>query len=380
MRKFRTFSGIAYRDVYRGNNQPINVTTNQYDREAFYRDDAVRLSTKDVGNFINKPIFIEHDGLKEPAGKIVHSFLDSDGYMRIVAHIYTDSPHGEQIWANIQAGHLKGLSVGYDLTKDNLYKKCREVSLCKEPFFEGAEVRVTASANNLSSTREKTIYYRIEMSNIQQQQPPQVEPVQPNKDASELMLEMTNLRKRVAEFDGMDVQKLRKLQEMGGLDNAIGAVEENIKRKKVIMDKRAKEGLEYAKSTADIYEQHNPEAKIERDEYNKVVASAWVATDPNVVMLCRILASNQQVAEENAKELERLRSNEKQQNAQLKQIMASGTPVRENTAILRPTANTGIDRIFTPVNASVPTSSFLDMLRNPDLQSVDTSGFEMRST
>jgi len=164
----------------------------------------------------------------KPIGEISSSYVDSQGKMRINARIYVDSPAGVKIWQAVNSGDLRGLSVGYrpqyskQKTGEVDYKIFDEVSLCKQPFFEGAEVAVTAS-NFLNSQKEKKnsqLWIEL-MSEQQQQQTPEITtpastpvpvPVPDNKDASEILRNADDLAKQIADQQA-EIQKLLKEKE-----------------------------------------------------------------------------------------------------------------------------------------------------------------------
>ena len=151
-RPYRLIHGISYPHLYQGE-QPIKLSANSTeDREEFYNDPAVRLTNGDCEYFKGKPICLEHDE-SDIVGVISNAYKDSDNHMRMDARIYIDSERGKQIFAAIESGDLRGLSVGYGIpVNDNNEtmgnKHCKEISLCRVPFFQGAEVRVTASNGN----------------------------------------------------------------------------------------------------------------------------------------------------------------------------------------------------------------------------------------
>jgi HK97 family phage prohead protease len=146
-RKFRVIHGISYPNLHQGD-QPVKLSSDATNREDFYNDPAVRLANGDCEYFKKKAICLEHDE-EDIVGIITDAWKDSDNHMRMTARIFVDSPRGENIYHRVQAGKLKGLSVGYSIPvnskNERIGKRCKEISLCEVPFFNGAEVRIAAT-------------------------------------------------------------------------------------------------------------------------------------------------------------------------------------------------------------------------------------------
>jgi hypothetical protein len=172
-RSYFEFSGPAYPQVLRGDNPTSEVRADLDDRNQFYYDSAVQLSEKDLERFVTldgKPLCYEHDEDDE-IGYIHHAWVDSSRKLRIIGRIYTDSARGQQIAANVRAGHFRGLSVGYStgIERDGKSgksmlknKNFKEISLCREPFFTGCDISVTASKNG---GKDQATKERLYMSN-----------------------------------------------------------------------------------------------------------------------------------------------------------------------------------------------------------------------
>ena len=147
-RKYKVIYGISYPNLHHEGDQPIKISSNAQNREEFYNDPAIRLSSQDCEYFKNKDICLEHNE-NDKVGVITDAWKDSDNHMRMTARIFVDTPRGELIYDNVKCGKLKGLSVGYSVPIDHndeiIYKNCKEISLCENPFFNGAEVKITAS-------------------------------------------------------------------------------------------------------------------------------------------------------------------------------------------------------------------------------------------
>lgn len=151
-RSYRIVVGIAYPNVYVGSNQPKRVEASMEDEndQSFYHDPAVRLTPADVKRFIGLPIRKEHDPDEGDWGEISDAWVDDEGHMRCSARIWTDSPEGQNLYERINRGDIYGLSVGYGVyaNEDNEVggKFFTEISVCEQPFFKGAAIRVAASA------------------------------------------------------------------------------------------------------------------------------------------------------------------------------------------------------------------------------------------
>ncbi len=118
--------------------------------DEFYHDPAVRLSRADVeGQMRGKPICLEHD-----TGRVVGHITDKwvrGSALRINAAIYRDAvdKDGANVCDRVDSGDLTGLSIQYGLDRRGMQIKSKtvlEVSLCKEPFFDGAYVDMIAAS------------------------------------------------------------------------------------------------------------------------------------------------------------------------------------------------------------------------------------------
>lgn len=149
-RPYRRFEGICYPNVLRGNSRPQQVKASLESAHDFYHDEAIKLRDGDVSGFIGQNICVEHD-LDFVVGTISDAWVDSMGHMRATGRVYTDSTEGQQLFDAIVSGDMSCLSVNYTVPMDKNnktygYKVPREISVVERPFFEGAEICVTASA------------------------------------------------------------------------------------------------------------------------------------------------------------------------------------------------------------------------------------------
>jgi hypothetical protein len=146
MRPYRLIYGKSYPRVFVGERQPTHISSDLSDPDSYYHDDALKLASGDVGRFVGKPLCFEHDK-NNHVGKITAAWVDTEGNMRITGHVYTDTKEGTELFKEINCGKRKGLSVGYGVLR-NFGKDIQEISIVDEPFFEGAEIKITASTTN----------------------------------------------------------------------------------------------------------------------------------------------------------------------------------------------------------------------------------------
>ena len=147
-RPYRIIQGICYPHLISGSNTTRKITANLSDPHSFYYDDSIRLSEADLKDFTKKPICWEHDQ-DHVIGEVSHVWKDNDGKMRMTGRIYTDSDEGIELYNAINDKKAHSLSVGYSVNTDSdnnvTGKNCYEISVCREPFFEGAAISVCAS-------------------------------------------------------------------------------------------------------------------------------------------------------------------------------------------------------------------------------------------
>jgi len=155
--QYALISGRAYPDLIKGKNSTTRVKASQHDREAFYRDDAVRLSDEymsEIDGAIGAPLCYEHRR-NDVVGEVTHSWVDEGAgrYMHINARIPLND-RGKKIVDKIRRGKITGFSVGYatrlvEASKKNVREKnFYEISLVKEPFFDGCHLTVGVLASD----------------------------------------------------------------------------------------------------------------------------------------------------------------------------------------------------------------------------------------
>ena len=161
--QYAIVTGKAYPSIMKGQNPTRVVQSALNNRETFYRDPAIQLTTSDLDALDGAegaPMCVEHNK-KDVVGSIHHTYIDADdpekGW-KIMARIPLND-RGKRVVADIKAGKLNGFSVGYGNVLDRDartginkldFKEFREISLVNEPFFDGCNlsVSVTASKND----------------------------------------------------------------------------------------------------------------------------------------------------------------------------------------------------------------------------------------
>lgn len=151
-------TGRGYPSVIKGANPTKIIQASRFDREAFYRDPAVKLSMDDLDELDGAegaPLCVEHKR-DDVVGKIHHTWVDpgdpNQGW-DIMARIPMNE-RGKRVVQDIKAGKLNGFSVGYKTDYDqNKHEKVlqgktfHEISLVEEPFFSGCNLSVSVSAS-----------------------------------------------------------------------------------------------------------------------------------------------------------------------------------------------------------------------------------------
>jgi hypothetical protein len=190
-RPYRLFHGVAYPNLYQGDNQPTKIQATSGDPEELYYDSSVRLSSKEVESFIGKPICVEHHPELD-VGRIAASWQDSEGDMRVDIHVYTDNEAGKLVCSQYDAGELGELSVGYEFATSNgevQEKYIKEISFCKKGFFDGARISVAASEK---SKYKNPVGILFKVTAMQSEM---------SKDAAELLRRNDEMTKRLQELE-----------------------------------------------------------------------------------------------------------------------------------------------------------------------------------
>jgi hypothetical protein len=232
-RPYRKFEGICYPKLLKGNSFVQEVKASLNDPQDFYHDEALKLREGDVKSFIGQNICVEHDR-NNVAGVIKDAWPDRNGAMRIFAHIYTDTKEGRDLFSAISSGDMKGLSVNYGVPMDHKtnkthgYKVPREVSVVEQPFFEGAEICIAASANQkyktiLQSQVEKKPVVLLDIMAEQQPEKPEEELAKRHdellKQLEQMQKEKVVLLEKAKRADDLEAQE-KKRREQYALDQA----------------------------------------------------------------------------------------------------------------------------------------------------------------
>lgn len=213
MRPYRIIQGICYPHLISGSNKTKKITANLNDPHSFYYDESIRLSEDDLNNFKSKPICWEHDQ-SHVIGEISSVWKDNDGKMRMTGRIYTDTKEGVEMFENINNRSANSLSVGYSVKFDdnkNVEKKVySEISVCREPFFKGAEISIAASDKKkyiTNQSKDSFVFQIMAEANIS----PPLDAV--SKDSSELarvhddlLRKNEELQKKLADSDATQAE------------------------------------------------------------------------------------------------------------------------------------------------------------------------------
>lgn len=187
-RPYRLISGLAYPKLERAATQATAISSDLEDPNSFYYDPSLKLSEKDMNQFVGKPICVEHK--KElDVGKITAVWKDAKGNMRMNARIYTDNATQDIINDRIDRKLLEGLSVGYESAIENghvVAKTANEISLCKRGFFPDASVCVAANSEKRYYKNSGSICFKIQTMASENSTVPAV-PDAGQKDAMELV-------------------------------------------------------------------------------------------------------------------------------------------------------------------------------------------------
>lgn len=321
-RKYKVASGPAYPIVYTGSNKPTIAKANPNDREKYYRDPAVRLSKHDLDNFVGKPVFIEHNTKGDPVGVVSQTRLMDDGGMYTALHIFDDATdqYGNNVYQQVKTGKLKGMSVGYIPTKTGTrnYNRCEEISLVREPFFKGAEIRVAAS-NEIN----QELIFKIEMSENTVSTTQSVVdpvPVPENKEAVEVM-KMGDETLQAVLRENVELKRIE--AERAPLLKKLKT--EKDEREKAALELRLENGKKYGEMSADIYVKNNPDKEFNRARYTEVAAMAWGEKTDDLDLFRAVAASNMEHHQKVLVEYNVLKTNA---DNNMKAIKASRTPVQ----------------------------------------------------
>lgn len=143
-RKTRLFHAKAYPKLLDENAIEIRANTDNHNDQSYYHDPALKLTKDDCKLFVGKPICVEHHPEIE-IGRVISAYPDSEDNMRIDAEIDVETQRGQMFFNLVNNRCLPDVSVGYSVNPITLKKTAREVTVCQEGFFDGAEIMLCAS-------------------------------------------------------------------------------------------------------------------------------------------------------------------------------------------------------------------------------------------
>lgn len=342
-RKFRVIQGVCYPDLKRDHEITTHIDASSLGAadQSFYYDPSIMLSDKDVKDFVGKPICVEHDESME-AGIITEAWVDSDKKMRILARVYTDHKAGEMIDDAMTRKALIGLSVGYGVDADKygrvMSKPKREVSLCGTPFFNGAQVSVTASNNSGYKKKNEFCFKISAMSGENIVNKDAVELARladtQKQEADELKRQLEAQSKKIAEYEAFVKQQAER-------------DERQVKEYGEQMAPKLKEVLEYNQK---LHEEANGPGAMLHTDFVQAVTAAFSHPDSakNAEhLLTQVRASKKRDAEIAKKEAE-MEELKKFSASEVARITAS----KKETSPVPADMNTDSQRIQLSVGAS----------------------------
>lgn len=288
-RKYRIICGISYPLLFTNGNQPTHANTDMENPCSFYYDPAIRLNENDMKSFVGKPICVEHD-IKACIGEVASVWKDSDDKMRITARIYTDTKKGEEYFDAINSGQLGSLSVGYGISVDEngkvLRKQFDEISVCQQPFFEGADIRVAASDKSNYLNLKSNLDKKILNFKIMADQQATIEST--NKDAAELAkVHDEMLRKNEELAKELAAMKERDLKSQQIIKQA---EEDNKKMTQRYIDEMKPELEEAMKTQALIQKETFGETAEVPADWTMVAKEAF--TNPDMVQVAKTITAS----------------------------------------------------------------------------------------
>lgn len=266
MRPYRIIQGVCYPHLVSGSNKTTTVTASLENPEAYYYDESIKLSEADLNSFKGKPICYEHD-IEHVIGEIAQVWKDSDGKMRMQGRIYTDTPEGQEMFDSINTRNTSGLSVGYSAQinkhKNVEKKNCYEISVCKQGFFDGAAVSVTASdkKNYITNSKKIANFKMATETNTT---------LDSNKDASELAKIHDDLLKKNEE-QAKELAEMKAMKEQLALLQA--EKQQQLQKYAESQKPKLKEVLELTEQQ--FKEQNGPDAVLPA-EYRQSVENAFI--------------------------------------------------------------------------------------------------------
>jgi hypothetical protein len=175
--RYAIVKGKAYPSLREGRHPTGEVHSLPDEPSKYYYEDAVQLSYGDMDDIEGVdgiPLCYEHRP-HDVVGKVSHSWVETaqGECLNLWAHIPLEDDmgrrieRGHEVLAEIRAGKIKGLSVGYAAppkwdpitqTKKVSSKTFREISLVEEPFFNGCDLTVGVLAGGAGNLRNKITF------------------------------------------------------------------------------------------------------------------------------------------------------------------------------------------------------------------------------
>lgn len=238
--------GRAYPSVIRGSNPTDRIDHDSLtSRQKLYHHPAVKLSDDDLDKFNGTegyPLCIEHKPHKV-VGRVHHAWIGEgkDRALEIIGRISTKTELGRKTVAKIQAKKYRGFSVSYgagieDAGKGTAKlndKMFREISICKEPFFSGCDIKLGIAASKNETYKSDTKFYveliaseNISMSDQAASQPPASQDGELLKQADSLKEQVNEAQARVAELEKERREKAELQEKLAKYEKYIKAEEE----------------------------------------------------------------------------------------------------------------------------------------------------------
>jgi hypothetical protein len=294
--KKKIIYGVAYNALL--NNNPDSDNKNEklnfkLSKEEIYNHPKIRLNrSKDDLKLDNKPIYLEHK-TDTQIGSILCSWLDNEK-IKILAEVYGS----EDLINDIESGSIGSLSMGYVYDVKSNKKTINEVSLCREPFFDGCNFSVAASKKNDSSIYKKKSLFNYCSKDVDELKFVVIMASgnQPNTNADPLdNLSKEDIKQLLTEFQKTknELEKVKKLEielseKNKSLEKTQTLFQEKFKKDQAKMQDDFLKNLK-SNTTADISEEEmqlisgvfgNLESRPIADILTKVVSSVKMGAPP----------------------------------------------------------------------------------------------------
>ena len=164
----RMVMGTAYNHAIPTNRSisRVGVAAAQATDQSSYTDPAIALTSDQLsGLSLNGlPLCLEHDK-NAVIGRVLMNWVDEKGDMQIVAEIDGETSSGQQVIDLVDKGQLGSFSVGYDVVMDEktgnvARKEMHEISVVREPYFEGCNIQVRASKQKQAKENKDSVLFK----------------------------------------------------------------------------------------------------------------------------------------------------------------------------------------------------------------------------